>query len=572
MLDLSLFSLDLTKSVPSEEFAQLQATHLSGVTPFLREHWPASIKNALRGLFKDLGKGWFNIHETRSEIYDQSKLKRFFRMAALMMQDAVVSMAEASVSSYVNTICERCDHVVTVRSASDVSVVSAGASGAGLFTLELAVGEDGAFFRVPPAMCKDAVLSVYARGVEATLGIPQIERQVMESLFWSDTPMLQTLSRGEGFVAEQQARLSDAVEKALPPAAEYLATFAQYRDYLILDEAAFAAKYEADERPIAEMVPEAKKHLQLAAEMEEAIPLRMPLGLFTVSCTAVRNTLVERHRSLAAIIVKRMSAAPMHSAHETGKRFAGVLQRLNQPTETIEEVAELEEYARQLPAELAELQEGIKAMVAEQEVVDQFEMVSPDADVKAFWATIALPRRVAEQIEAVGVKAAEMREQYAQEMQSEQAAFDKSLDRLEKVVGGFDKHTSFDRTKEVASEVRQLQLELKDAEEKRARFNKREVIFGQEQTDYSQLADDARPSSRTPTCGSRRTTGRSGRSDWNDGPFIKLEPEEMEKELGNAARTMFKLVKTFEGAAGLADISQTRQGTRSTTSCRSCRS
>ena len=41
-------------------------------------------------------------------------------------------------------------------------------------------------------------------------------------------------------------------------------------------------------------------------------------------------------------------------------------------------------------------------------------------------------------------------------------------------------------------------------------------------------------------------------SEWNDGPFINLDPEEMEKDLSGAQRTMFKLVKTFDGVAGSA--------------------
>ena len=45
-----------------------------------------------------------------------------------------------------------------------------------------------------------------------------------------------------------------------------------------------------------------------------------------------------------------------------------------------------------------------------------------------------------------------------------------------------------------------------------------------------------------------------------NGPFINLDPEEMEKELSNANRTMFKLVKTFDGTPGLEDISKQVKG------------
>ena len=79
-------------------------------------------------------------------------------------------------------------------------------------------------------------------------------------------------------------------------------------------------------------------------------------------------------------------------------------------------------------------------------------------------------------------------------MQTEQETFGKSLEKLDKVVAGFGKHQDVARTKEVAAEVKRLQDELKSAEEQRALFNKREAIFGQEQTDYSQVGHT--PSSR----------------------------------------------------------------------------
>ena len=46
------------------------------------------------------------------------------------------------------------------------------------------------------------------------------------------------------------------------------------------------------------------KELEKAAAAEEAIPLTMSLGLFTVSCAAVRKFVVDHHRNLALEIPK----------------------------------------------------------------------------------------------------------------------------------------------------------------------------------------------------------------------------------------------------------------------------
>ena len=61
---------------------------------------------------------------------------------------------------------------------------------------------------------------------------------------------------------------------------------------------------QASEKTIAEMRADVTKELEKAAAAEEAIPLTMSLGLFTVSCAAVRKFVVDHHRNLALEIPK----------------------------------------------------------------------------------------------------------------------------------------------------------------------------------------------------------------------------------------------------------------------------
>ena len=56
-------------------------------------------------------------------------------------------------------------------------------------------------------------------------GIPQLEKFVMEGLFWSDTPMLQTIPTHEGLTLDLRERLTSLLETALPPMDAYLALY-----------------------------------------------------------------------------------------------------------------------------------------------------------------------------------------------------------------------------------------------------------------------------------------------------------------------------------------------------------
>ena len=166
------------------------------------------------------------------------------------------------------------------------------------------------------------------------------------------------------------------------------------------------------------------------------------------------------------------------------------------------------------------------------------------------------PKRIDQTIGLSAERCVSKRETYAEQQHAEQEAFAKALERLDKVAGSFGKHVDLHKVKDISSEVKKLQLELKDAEQKKFLFNKREAILGNELTDYSQLGRTIKDFEPYANLWNTAANWKVWQTEWLDGSFIELDPEEMEKELGNASRTMFKLVKAFAGREGLEDISR----------------
>ena len=213
--------------------------------------------------------------------------------------------------------------------------------------------------------------------------------------------------------------------------------------------------------------------------------------------------------------------------------------------------------------ELRQLRDELAEMMSEQLVLDDFEYVMPDDDFTSFWSTLAWPRKIGETEERVAIIAEEKRAEFATSMLSEQDLFQKSIEKLERVVNNFSKHTDLAKTKDVHAEVRRLQDELRDAEGKRSLFNKREGIFGKDQTDYSQLSKVSVRAAPTAVGTCARRVCRAHRrvcstwqivkafepyanlwttafkwsqwqTEWMTGPFNQLDPEKMEQELDQA--------------------------------------
>ena len=165
----------------------------------------------------------------------------------------------------------------------------------------------------------------------------------MEALFWASTPMLQTITAHDGVAASCAATVKAALAAALPTAAEYLSLYEQYAPLVKLDVPKWIEEYEASEKSIAEMRADVKSELAKADEAEEKIPLTMSLGLFTVSCAAVRKFVVEHHRNLALEIPKVLARRVRTKGDELKEQFQEIARALHKKPTNVEEVAELEE-------------------------------------------------------------------------------------------------------------------------------------------------------------------------------------------------------------------------------------
>lgn len=82
----SLFHVPTAKHMRLEEFEQTQSSATSQVALFLRDSWISTLRAAIRTSLREVGKGWFNIHETNWQVYQISKMKKLMEMVKFNMQ------------------------------------------------------------------------------------------------------------------------------------------------------------------------------------------------------------------------------------------------------------------------------------------------------------------------------------------------------------------------------------------------------------------------------------------------------------------------------------------------------
>ena len=73
-------------------------------------------------------------------------------------------------------------------------------------------------------MCRDVPVKVFDSSLAALQKLVQVERLVMDKLFWSHDPVMQTVHPTEPWVASYKKQVSGALDACLPIARQYLST------------------------------------------------------------------------------------------------------------------------------------------------------------------------------------------------------------------------------------------------------------------------------------------------------------------------------------------------------------
>ncbi|MEE6511728.1 hypothetical protein FKM82_018461 [Ascaphus truei] len=233
---MSLFHSNLTKCIRLEEFEQTQSQTFSQVQLFLKDSWISTLKNAVRSSLRDVGKGWYDLHECNWEVYHMSKLHQLMELIKFNLQDSLRFLVQDSLVSFAQFILDGCYSVLTCTENMDWGgdLVNSPYKPRKnpIFLLDLALDSSGAHFSTALENFEVTLMTLFDKGILATHNVPQLEKFVLEDLFISGTPLLESVGLHEPPVEDLRKRICTAICKALIPLRAYAK---QYEKYLVLN-------------------------------------------------------------------------------------------------------------------------------------------------------------------------------------------------------------------------------------------------------------------------------------------------------------------------------------------------
>ncbi|XP_036367019.1 dynein heavy chain 1, axonemal-like isoform X1 [Octopus sinensis] len=555
---MSLFHVPTTKPLKIDEFEQTQSQATAQISLFLKDSWISTLRAAIRTSLRDIGKGWFNIHESNWEVYQKSKLKTFMEMVKFIMQDTLRYLVNDSLYNFAQMIHNSCRSTLDIDESftwtGDLINSPFKPKKTALFFIELIVDEQGPHYSTTLADFESCVLSLFDKGINSTQAVPQLEKYILEDIFWSGTPLLESVGEHEPHVEEMRSTIQTTIQKSIIPAKAYAERYNKYVELCNLDVNKFISTYAETERPAVEIQEEAEKHLQEKGILEDEIPLSITIGPFWVTTSHVRETVSKKKKALTMALLDLLARQLSQQTEEVCETFKQISRKQSEKPNTIEELDELREWMKSIPEKIKDQQEQIDKIVVDYGLLENFFYNLSIDDFNNLWAMIGWPLKIEKQTETILLNHEADEERFRKLQLLDQAAFNEKLDSLAMMAASMQSYTDVNKAHEIANEARRISKQMKDAQQLAQVYNNRERLFKLPITQYDKLHLMVKEFEPFRSLWVTASDWQRWHDSWLNDPLLSINAEDVEKNVLDSYKIMHKSVRIFQDSPVVQEV------------------
>uniref|UniRef100_A0A8C5KDU7 Dynein axonemal heavy chain 1 n=1 Tax=Jaculus jaculus TaxID=51337 RepID=A0A8C5KDU7_JACJA len=555
---MSLFHSSLSKYSRLEEFEQIQSQTFSQVQMFLKDSWVSTLKVAMRSSLRDMSKGWYNLYETNWEVYLMSKLRKLMELIKYMLQDTLRFLVQDSLASFSQFISDACYSVLDCTDdmvwGDDLINSPYRPRKNALFIIDLVLDSSGVHYSMPLENFEVTLLNLFDKGILATHAVPQLEKLVMEDIFISGDPLLESVGLHEPLVEELRAVITNAVHKAMIPLQAYAKEYRKYLELNNNDIATFLKAYQTQCPSATEVREVVLTHLKEKTILDNSLPGSIVIGPFYINIDNVKQSLSKKRKALATSMLEVLAKNLHKEVGSICEEFRSISRKIYEKPNSIEELAELREWMKGIPEKLVILEERIVKVMDDYEVMEEFFYNLSTDDFNDKWAASNWPSKILGQIEMVRQQHTEEEEKFRKIQIMDQNNFQEKLEGLQLVVAGFSTHVDILRAHEIANEVRRVKKQLKDCQQLAMLYNNRERIFGSAVTNYDKLSRMVKEFQPYLDLWTTASDWLRWSESWMNDPLSAIDAEQLEKNVIESFKTMHKCVKQFKDIPACQDV------------------
>ncbi|CAG9819626.1 unnamed protein product [Phaedon cochleariae] len=556
---MSLFTSNYgTKYATLEEFESAQTQTTSIVMKQLRGPWLETLVFNIRMCIGDLGKGWFDINESKFDTYLISKLIRFMELVKFRMQYTLRLLVENSLQTFINLVETPCLPCLSVPDdyvwGPDLTLSTFLSRAPPLFSLQLKMNENGAFYSTPPESFGKVLLKLFDDGLKQTHQIKQVHPFLLSKLRFPKDLNLSSVGLLSEEVCEIRERFLIAYEKSLIPLLAYAEEFKVHIELYTMDIGQFITTYKNEQHTATEVKEEVSTHFRLKNSLEVTLPNAIFIGPFFVTVDRLRQFLIQKRQEIGAKLLDMFAARMKECIEEVLQEFKQIMFKLAEKPETIERVFEMRDWMETIPMSVRTFEEITRRYVLEYEVLDHFWYGLPNDDFENKWEAIGWPLKIQHAVEATETFLKEEEEKFYKMQLTDEFALNDKIEILTAQVVQMSMMRDFTKTHEIAVDMRRVWKSMKEAQEQGQLLNQRQKLFNVPVVPFDNLTKLLKEFEPYNNLWGTASDWLRSHEIWMDNPILNIDANAIEGTVADMYKMMVKSIKVFSDIEAVQSV------------------
>eukprot|EP00794_Sanderia_malayensis_P008808 gene8808-9750_t len=416
--------------------------------------------------------------------------------------------------------------------------------------VEVLVRDREIIFQPPFVDLRDVIVRCFTEIVASAEGIPRIEGELF--------PELKAKNLQLRYVSVDESIVTDFIEsgveifKANTVGPErYLNTYKKYQDLLTGKADTEAVSFLQEPHSLTTFSKKIKDFQGTADEIA-SLHITVPLSFLCVNCRQVNEELEKRARQLENKLISYVVDSNREQNRSICKRFDEISDRCQEMPDQTSELVHLQEFVKEAS--------GVKVIQLQQEVDEAAERLMflldyatlPYEDIKLNSTVFHWPDHIQKIFELSNNRIDHRKDVAMNDLRKKLKNFDDKLNAYNKEVESFRKKEIM-ATEEMNRNVEkldELDVLLGQAREELFALNEEEELLEWEPSQFPLLQGIIAYKEPYDKLWKTALSFHTKHEIWLNGPFLDIDAEQVEDDVNNMWRTMYKLTKTLSDVQG----------------------
>ncbi|OXU24749.1 hypothetical protein TSAR_002051 [Trichomalopsis sarcophagae] len=557
--EMSLFSLKSSRTLTLDEFfaQQLQTSH--SIVNRLREQWIGDVTRTVRMYLRDIGKGWFDLRQRRSDVYDVMKLKRFMALVKHHMQSALRTMIESSSMEYSMALVIPNSSMLDVAEdftwGMDLKSSPFECVAAALFEMNLCMNDEGAFYETNPELFEVKIDHLLTSALQQCQQIPEIEPMLVNNLIFAKHQCINGVSFEEDSIRRKRERLRETYRKAVIPLLSYAKAYDRYIDLFQFDVDDYINKFKGEEYTVSELRDAIHSRFSTKWTLEQELPDHIVIGAFYVNVDKVRKHLIDKQQNIVDCLLRMHADCLKRQTEEALEEFRSIYQKLKTDPLNIEQLTEMREWMEGLPVIVDNQRKALQKVKVDYDALDAFHYNLSDEEFEAKWQVMLFPAKIHSQIaESQELLEYLGKEKFYQLQLQDENSISERIDTLLGSVSNIFTYSDVKRIQDISLEIKRTWKILTETQEHGILLNSRQKLFGAPVVPFERLAKLVKQFEPYKSFWLTVADWLNWKKIWMENPLVSVDGAPIESMLNDMLKTMSRSAKTFQDQPDLSGL------------------